>query len=84
MGALDTSVDATASKINYQYEGGYFVTGPTALAAGDEAVIAYRDIGQDMAKGQYADVSVSFQTDSDFEVHAFNVDFEPTTLDHNS
>lgn len=84
VGALDTSVDATASKINYQYEGGYFVTGPTALAAGDEAVIAYRDIGQDMAKGQYADVSVSFQTDSDFEVHAFNVDFEPTTLDHNS
>lgn len=82
--ALDTSANATAPKIAYQYEGGYFVTGATSLGAGDQAVIAYRDIGQDMAKGQYADVSVSFQTDSDFEVHAFNVDFEPTTLDHNS
>ena len=60
------------------------MSGPTSLAAGDPAAIAYRNIGQDMAKGQYADVSVSFQTDSDFEVHAFNVDFEPTTLDHNS
>lgn len=83
-GALDTSNDATAALISYQYEGGYFVSGPTSLTAGDPAAIAYRNIGQDMAKGQYADVSVSFQTDSDFEVHAFNVDFEPTTLDHNS
>jgi hypothetical protein len=82
--ALDTSIDATAAQISYQYEGGYFVSGTTSLTTGDEVVIAYRNIGQDMAKGQYADVSVSFQTDSDFEVHAFNVDFEQTTLDHNS
>jgi len=83
-GALDTSSEATASRIAYQYNGGYFVTGTTSLTDGDEVVIAYRNIGQDMAKGQYADVSVLFQTESDFEVHAFNVDFEPTTLDHNS
>jgi len=82
--ALNTSVDATASRILYQYEGGYFVDGATSLLSGDQVVIAYKNIGQDMAKGQYADVSVSFQTESDFEVHAFNVDFEPTTLDHNS
>ena len=83
-GALNTSNEATAARISYQYDGGYFVSGATSLTGGDQAVIAYRDIGQDMAKGQYADVSVSFQTDSDFEVHAFNVDFEPTALDHNS
>lgn len=82
--ALDRTVDATASKIIYQYRGGYFVEGLGDIEEGDQAVIAYRNIGEDMAKGQYADVAVSFQTNSDFEIHAFNVDFEPTTLDHNS
>lgn len=86
--ALDLSVDATASKILYQFGGGYLVQGAGNLEEGEGAVIAHRGngtgVGEDMARGQFADVAVSFQTNSDFEIHAFNVEFEPTTLDHNS
>lgn len=76
--------DVAQPRILYQYNGGYFVDSSGASAEGDQMFIAYRDIGEDMAKGQFADVSVTILNENDFEIHSFNVDFEPTTLDHNS
>lgn len=53
------------------------------LSAGDELILVYVDINFDQPKGQFVDVSVTFGNDN-FEVHALNVDFEATQLDHNS
>ena len=53
------------------------------LTPGDELILVYVDINFDQPKGQFVDVSVTFGNDN-FEVHALNVDFEPTQLDHNS
>jgi hypothetical protein len=72
------------SKILLYYKGGYFVDSVQSMSEGDPVLIAYRDTNSDQPKGQFADVSVVFGTELDFEAHAFNVDFEPTTLDHNS
>ena len=52
------------------------------LTPGDELILVYVDINFDQPKGQFVDVSVTFGNDN-FEVHALNVDFEPTQLDHN-
>jgi len=84
--ALGTNPEAEAStsKILLYYNGGYFVDVPHNLSEGSAVLIAYRDTNSDQPKGQFADVSVLFPQEHDFEVHAFNVDFEPTTLDHNS
>lgn len=78
----DTSAP-TASILLY-YNGGYFVDQQISISEGDAVLIAYRDTNSDQPKGQFADVSIVFGTELDFEAHAFNVDFEPTTLDHNS
>ena len=64
--------------VNTIFEGG----GPFELSEGDEVILVYIDINFDQPKGQFADVSVTFGS-ADFEVHALNVDFEPTELDHN-
>ena len=52
------------------------------LFEGTEVLLVYLDINHDQPKGQFADVSVSFGN-GDFEVHALNLDFEFTDLDHN-
>lgn len=81
---VDPDSAGATSKILFYYEGGYFLDAQQSVAEGDSVLIAYRDINSDQPKGQFADVSIIFGTEADFEIHAFNVDFEPTTLDHNS
>ena len=82
--ALNEDSGLAPSTIIMYYNGGYFIDTVQSMGVGDAVVIAYRNINSDQPKGQFADVSVVFNTEEDFEVHAFNVDFEPTTLDHNS
>ena len=60
-----------------------FQDNPFELSSGEELILVYLDINFDQPKGQFADVSVTFGN-ANFEVHALNVDFEPTQLDHNS
>lgn len=80
--------DADVGKIGenqflcYFYKGGYFVREGN-FEVGDELCIVYTTNQRSQARGQFADVSVLFGS-SNFEVHALNVDFEPTSLDHNS
>ena len=81
---VNPDTEAPQPRIIYQYNGGYFVDSSGASSEGDQMFITYRDIGEEMAKGQFADVSVTILNENDFEIHSFNVDFEPTTLDHNS
>lgn len=81
---MNDATDSNYPKIINRYQGGYFVDSPTNLSKGMAVCVAYKNINSDQPKGQFADVSVVFNTDKDFEVHAFNTDFEPTTLDHNS
>lgn len=76
--------ESVTSKVISQYQGGYFIEQRYSMNEGDSVCLVYNNINEDQPKGQFADVSVLFQTELDFEVHAFNVDFEPTTLDHNS
>ena len=64
--------------VNTIFEG----SGAFELSEGDELILVYLDINFDQPKGQFVDVSVTFGS-ADFEVHALNVDFEPTQLDHN-
>lgn len=82
--ATGENADLVTSKVLSQYQGGYFIEQRYSMNEGDSVCLVYTDINEDQPKGQFADVSVLFNTENNFEVHAFNVDFEPTTLDHNS
>lgn len=84
---VHVGVDETqgaAAKVLSNYSGGYFLDPMTGIEEGDPVLIVYRDLNSEQPKGQFADVAVVFATEADFEVHAFNVDFETTDLDHNS
>lgn len=80
--------------IEAPYEGGFIVRSynPTLtpldwISTGDVVSIVYDTFSHsvsDQPKGQFADVAVVFDPNRDFEIHAFNVDFEMTDLDHNS
>ena len=66
------------------YNGWYFVEDSVGISAGNDVFIVYYDSNYDQPKGQVADVTVVFNPSENFEVYAMNVDYEPTTLDHNS
>lgn len=94
--ALSTSGGTISSKVYVEapYEGGFIVrsynpnlTPLDWMSAGDVVSIVYDGWNgsvSDQPKGQFADVAVIFDPNRDFEIHAFNVDFEMTDLDHNS
>ena len=94
--ALSTSGNSILSKVYIEapYEGGFILRAynPSEspldwLAEGDVVSIVYDLLTgyvSDQPKGQFADVALVFDPSNDFEIHAFNVDFETTDLDHNS
>jgi len=66
------------------YKGGVIALNGDALSVGDSLYFIYGSkINGEAPKGQHADAVISFGND-DFEVYGVNLEYAPTTLDHNS